>query len=141
MVNEEKIKLMTGIALDESKRYKEEIAEGGYFKGDYIRSHVTSSIWNITIAYFLVLILVLLYRADYILINITKLSYKMWIGMGIGIYFFICLVTGLISTYYFSLKYKYNITILKEYSKNLEQLKGFYLQAGEETGDDTATGI
>ncbi|MBR1742587.1 MAG: hypothetical protein IJ733_12125 [Lachnospiraceae bacterium] len=141
MVNEEKIKIMTGIALDESKRYKEEIAEAGYFKGDYIRSHVTSAIWNITIAYFLVIVLIVLYRADYILVNITKLSYPMLIGAGLGFYFLFCLITGLLSTYYYSVKYNENMIILKEYNHKLKQLKEFYSEAREETKDDTTTGI
>ena len=59
MVNENKIKVMTEIALEESKKHKEEIAEGGYFKGDYILSHVTSIIWSLSIAYFLCFVLVL----------------------------------------------------------------------------------
>ena len=141
MVNEEKIKLMTGIALDELERYPEEIAEGGYFKGDYIRTHVTSVIWNVTIAYFLCVVLVILYQADYLFINITRLSYRMLIGTGLGIYFLFCLIVGLVATYYYSVKYNYNMLILKEYNQKLELLKQFYSETGEEKEDDTSTGI
>ncbi len=141
MVNEKKIKVMTSIALDESKRYKEEISEGAYFKGDYIRSHVTSAVWNITMAYFLVAALVVLYQADYILVNITKLSYRFLIGTGLGLYFLFALITALLSTYYYSLKYQENMGIIKKYNDKLETLKKFYAETGEEIKDDTAAGI
>lgn len=141
MVNEEKIKVMTGIALDESKRYQTEISEGAYFKRDYILSHVTSAIWNISAAYFLMVLLIALYQADHILVNITKISYRFWIGAGVGLYFLFCLITGLLATYYYSFKYKDNMVILKEYNDKLEELKKFYAEAGEEPKDDTAIGI
>ena len=44
MVNEEKIRIMTQIALDEEKKYKTEIEESGYYKSDYIRAHVISAV-------------------------------------------------------------------------------------------------
>ena len=39
MVNEEKVHIMTQIALDETKKCKDQLHEGGYYKSDYIRSH------------------------------------------------------------------------------------------------------
>ena len=51
MVNEEKIRIMTQIALDEEKRYKTEIEESGYYKSDYIRAHVISVVWSLTVSY------------------------------------------------------------------------------------------
>ena len=53
MVNEEKLRIMTQIALDETKRHKTEIKEGGYYKLDYIRAHIISVVWNLTLAYVL----------------------------------------------------------------------------------------
>lgn len=141
MVNEEKIKVMTDIALDETKRYQEEISEGIYFKGDYIRSHVISAIWNITMAYLLLAALVVLYQADYLLVNITKVSYRFLIGAGLGMYFLFCLITGLLSFWYYSLKYQDNMMIIKEYNDKLEKLKTFYAESGEEQKDDTAAGV
>lgn len=141
MVNEEKIKLMTGIALDESKRYHDEILEGGYFKQDYVRSHVTTAIGNITVAYFLVIVLIVLYRADYLLVNITKLSYQWLLGVGLGVYVLLGLAVGWLSWYYYHQKYSENILLLEEYDKKLERFKRLYLETGEETEDDTVTGI
>ena len=47
MVNEEKVRVMTGIALTETKYGREEVKEGGYFRSDYIRFRVTSAMWDI----------------------------------------------------------------------------------------------
>ena len=133
MVDEKKIKLMTDIALDESKRYHDEISEGGFFRGDYIRSHVISAVWNVTIAYLLVLVLIVLYRADDLLIHITKISYAPYLGIILGSYLLLLLVTCLFSVYYFSARYRYMIVILQEYYNKLEMLKQFSLAPGEET--------
>ena len=39
MVNEKKVRLMTQLALDEKRFYKDELDESGYFRSDYIRSN------------------------------------------------------------------------------------------------------
>ena len=40
MLNEEKIRLMTGIAMFEKKMMKESIPANRYFKSDYVGSHL-----------------------------------------------------------------------------------------------------
>ena len=37
MVNEKKVRLMTQLALDEKRFYKDELDESGYFRSDYLR--------------------------------------------------------------------------------------------------------
>ena len=43
MLNEEKIRLMTGIAMFEKKMMKESIPANRYFKSDYVGSHLIRS--------------------------------------------------------------------------------------------------
>jgi len=140
MVSEKKVRLMTQIALDETKRYKKEIGEGGYYKADYVRSRTVSAIWNITVSYLLVLFLVALYHADYIFVNVVRLDYGM-IGFAVfGIYIGLFVPVVFFSYFHYRKEYDRNSIALKEYYKKLKELDEFYSQSREEAEDDTVTG-
>ncbi len=143
MVNEEKLRIMTQIALDETKRHKTEIKEGGYYKLDYIRAHIISVVWNLTLAYVLILFLIALYNADYIFVNVASLEYDRLGFIVLGIYVGILVLGILFSYFHFKKEYAKNLFILKGYYTNLKKLDEFYTQNQnkEETGDDTIIGV
>ena len=64
MLNEEKIRLMTGIAMFEKKMMKESIPANRYFKSDYVGSHLIRSFIAYSLTVCLCLILWVLYRFD-----------------------------------------------------------------------------
>lgn len=140
MVNEKKVRIMTQIALDETKYRKKEINEGGYFKSDYVRSHIISVLWNLTISYILILFLVALYHADYIFINVARLEYVKAGFIILGIYIGILVIGILFSYFHFRDKFAKNRRRLREYQEKLKELEEFYLQSREEAEHDTATG-
>lgn len=141
MVNEKKVRIMTQIALDEMKYHKKEISEGGYYKSDYVRSHIISSVWNVTVSYFLLLFLIVLYHADYIFVNVARLEYEKYGFMAFGIYIGLMVLVILFSYFHFTQKYVANKAILREYREKLKELDNFYLQSREEAEHDTATGV
>ena len=143
MVNEEKIRIMTQIALDETKRYKSAIEESGYYKSDYIRAHVISVVWNLTVSYVLVLFLVALYHADYIFVNVARLEYDKLGFAVLGIYAGIVILSLFFSYFHFKRKYIKSLSALKEYYTKLKKLEDFYMQHQnkEEAGDGTITGV
>lgn len=67
MLNEEKIKLMTEIAMFEKKKGKDVFPYHKYFKGDYIGSRVMRSFFNYTLCALLCLLVWGLYNLDKIL--------------------------------------------------------------------------
>lgn len=141
MVNEKKVRIMTQIALDEMKYYKKEISEGGYYKSDYVRSHVISTLCSVTFSYLLVLFLVAFYHADYIFVNVARLDYQK-IGIVVfGIYVSLMILVFFLSYRYFSYKYATNKIILREYCQKLKELDDFYQESKEETEHDTAAGV
>lgn len=140
MVNEEKVHIMTQIALDETKNYKEQINEGGYFKSDYIRSHIISVIWNVSISYLLVLFLIALYYSDYLFVNVVRLNYAQMGIIIIGVYFILLVVTIFFSYFYYLQKYVQNQEAIRDYLGKLKALEDFYIQSKEASGDDTITG-
>ena len=64
MLNEEKIRLMTGIAMFEKKMMKESIPANRYFKSDYVGSHLIRSFIAYSLTVCLCLVLWVLYRFD-----------------------------------------------------------------------------
>ena len=67
MLNEEKIKLMTELALYEKKE-KQDLEEAKkYFKGDYIAKHLIESFFGFSFSYLLISIILVLYGVQPIL--------------------------------------------------------------------------
>lgn len=141
MVNEKKIRIMTQLALDEEKNYRNEIKEGGYYKTDYVRSHVMSTIGSFTVSYILILFLTSLYHADYIFVNVARLQYGKAGMIVLGVYLLLILVSGGASYRYFSGKYEKNRVILQQYCDRLRELEVFCTQNKEEAGNDTVIGV
>ena len=140
MVSEKKVRLMTQIALDETKYDKEQISESGYYKSDYVRTQMTSAVWNITVSYLLILFLIALYYADYIFINVVRLNYEL-IGVAVlGIYIALLVPTVFFSYIHARKKYVRNRIALREYYGKLKELDDYYTQSKEEAEDDTIIG-
>ena len=97
MLNNDKIRLMTKLALYENKEGKEDIRLSKYYKTDFVRYQVIKSLIYSTIGYALILVLLFLYKSEYIIQNAVTLDYKT-IGVYIlGFYIIIVAVYGLAS--------------------------------------------
>lgn len=131
MVNEEKVRIMTQIALDETKNCKEEIRESGYYRSDYVRIHTLKVMWAYTISYLLVLMLVALYHLEYLFVNIVRLDYRSLGAVILGLYVSMMMVCILISTLYYSAKYKKDRRKLKTYFSKLKFLEEYYMKSRE----------
>ncbi|MCD7826752.1 MAG: hypothetical protein LUH14_12445 [Clostridiaceae bacterium] len=140
MVNEEKVYLMTQIALDETKRCKKELSREGYYKSHYIRSHVMGVICNVTVSYFLLAFLVILYHADFIFLNIVVLDYARHGLVFFGIYMVLLVVSVFFSYFHFQKRYRQVRSKLAGYHEHLKKLEEYYIKSKEETEDDTIIG-
>lgn len=67
MLNEDKIKLMTGIAMFEKREGKRIFSANHYFKGDYISSHMFRSFFTYTFCYILGVLIWVLYHMEELL--------------------------------------------------------------------------
>lgn len=126
MLNEKKIRLMTKIALFEKNEGKEDIKLDRYYRIDYISYQVVKTMVSVTIGYLLILLTAGIYRAEYIIDNITTLHYKT-IGMYVlFIYLFLIIlysfITGIVSYFHYEKAKKKT----KKYKKNLKTLHQFY---------------
>ena len=64
MVNEERVKLMTRLAIYETTKGKKQLNISKYYKHDYVRFHMMKSAVTATLAYFMILGIYGLYQAN-----------------------------------------------------------------------------
>ncbi len=134
MVNEKKVRIMTQLALDETKRYRQEIDEAGFYHADYVRYHTLHILWGVSLSYLLGICLVALYHMEYLLLNVVRLDYRSIGLIALGIYvgiFVLCLIGSVL---YYSAKYKKNRKKLKIYMARLKQLEEYYAEDQEGDG-------
>ncbi len=126
MLNNKKIRTMTKLALYEQMDGKEDIRMGKYYKTDYVRLQVLKTVVNVTVGYILILVLIGMYKAEYIISNLVTFDFVR-IGqyiLGFYIMMMAVFVTGSILGY--SLKYDKSRKDLSKYYKSLKKLSSFY---------------
>lgn len=134
MLNRDKVILMTKLSIYEQKEGRKEIPLSKYFRSDYIGLHLIGSFFAITIAYALVVALVLAYKSDDIMKNLTNLDFfKIGKEILIG-YIFFLIVNMLIAYLAYLVKFVTIRKHLKNYNGKLKQLRRMYEQ--EKFGDD-----
>ena len=102
MVNEKKVRLMTQLALDEKRFYKDELDESGYFRSDYIRSNTLKVLLGYSISYLLIMGLVAMY----------------YVGL--------LLIITLFCVLFYMTKYTNNRKRLRKYMMEIDKLQKFY---------------
>lgn len=115
MLNNEKINVMSRLAMYEQKN-KEDLSMSKYYKNDYIRLQVLKTVVSVTLGYLFILLMIGIYKAEYIISQAVTLDY-----VGIG---------KIILTIYILLLFAYTIiTILVcsyKYDKSRRNLSGYY---------------
>ncbi len=126
MLNNKKIRTMTKLALYEQMDGKEDIRMGKYYKTDYVRLQVLKTVVSVTVGYILILILIGMYKAEYIISNLVTFDFVRIGQYILGFYIMIMavFVTGSILGY--SLKYDKSRKDLSKYYKSLKKLSSFY---------------
>ena len=137
MLNEEKIRLMTGIAMFEKKAEKESFPVNRYFKSDYVGSHMIRSFISYTITCILCFTLWLLYQFEDIL-NTMDIEVLISWGRTIGIYYAAGLDIYLLITHrVYSRRYDAALKNMKIYQAKLRRLERRYeVQAASKESEE-----
>ena len=137
MLNEEKIRLMTGITMFEKKMMKESIPANRYFKSDYVASHLIRSFIADSLTVCLCLMLWVLYRFDD-LINAMAVDDLLSLGARLVFYYVAGLLAYLAVTWkIYSRRYDEAAGKLKIYQAKLRRLDKKYNQQGvKENGEE-----
>lgn len=126
MVNEKKVRLMTQLALDEKRFYKDELDESGYFRSDYIRSNTLKVLLGYSISYLLIMGLVAMYYVDYLFINVVQMDMQSMVWLAGCIYVGLLLIITLFCVLFYMTKYTNNRKRLRKYMMEIDKLQKFY---------------
>ncbi len=126
MVNNDKIRLMTKLALYEEKKGKEDIRLSKYFKGDYVRYEVIKSIIFATIGYLLILGFIIFYRSEEIIKDALVLNYKSIGTTALAYYIILLIVYGAGTALLYTYKFNRSRKKLGRYYKLLKRLNSLY---------------
>ncbi|MBQ3512734.1 MAG: hypothetical protein IJA32_02890 [Lachnospiraceae bacterium] len=126
MINEERVKNMTRIAIYEKNQGKSQIGMNKYYKIDYVTYHTLLSFVYATIAFVMIGAAVVLLGMESLLEQINALDYMaiakdilILYGIWIGIYFIISIIV-------YNIRYDKIKPEIKEYYQNLKLLNEQY---------------
>lgn len=126
MLNEEKIGLMTKLALYEQGEGKEAIKSNKYNKKDYVSLKMINTAITITVAYLLVIAIWVLYKINYFMEELVNIDL---VNIGVKIlvlYIIVFIVYMLISYVIYSIRFIQMQEQNKRYSEGLKELYLMY---------------
>lgn len=122
MLNNEKIILMTKLALYEQGEGKKKIPVGKYFKSDYIGMRLLSSFIYISIAYVICVALWFMVAGEEVISKIMNSNIVSTLVVFGAIYVGVVIVYMIISYVFYTYKFKSIRRSLKEYNARLKEL-------------------
>ena len=126
MINEEKVKVMTELAMYEKGKGKKHLPVSKYYRSDYIGLALIKNFFLVTIGYVLILAGVAAYFSSYLMDNIHKMD-LVALGTYVIMGYVIALVAYSILTYIqYSVKYHQAKKSVKEYYRQLTELSKIY---------------
>ncbi|MBR4725775.1 MAG: hypothetical protein K6G45_08620 [Lachnospiraceae bacterium] len=131
MLNNRKVRIMTQLAIYEKKEGRPDFRLAKYYKMDYARFNALKTILWVTIAYIVGLILVAIYKLEYLLDNAMTIDYKALGWTVLGIYLGIITVYVIGSLVGYSIYYTLSRKKLGRYYKMLGRLRSMYKEEDE----------
>ena len=131
MINEERVKELYHVALYDSKERKMHQQVSQYFKRDYVGKEILKSFFTGTIAFLLILGLMVLYVAQDFVDSINSLDFEE-LGVKIGISYLIFILLYLFVTWVvYAFRYVTERKKLKKYGEHLKNVNRMYVREGK----------
>lgn len=121
MINEEKVKIMTKLAMYEQGKGKKHLPVSKYYRSDYIGLALIKNFFLVTIGYLLAVAAVAVYFGEYLLENIHKMNI-----LALGAYIVIGYVAA-VAGYSILTYIQYSV----RYYRAKKSVKGYYSQLTE----------
>ena len=122
MVNKRKVRLMARTAMYEKHDGCNELKKAGYFKSDYVGAHMLLTGAAVTVGYFICILLVCIYRFEYIINNLTRLDYRQIMNNAIIIYVLLLIAYLVIAYFIYSVKYTNSQSGVRFYISRLKKI-------------------
>ncbi len=123
MLNEEKIRLMTKLSVYEEREGKNDIRLSNYYRSDYVRYQVLKTVLCGTIAFLIVVALIVLYNTEFLIQNALVLDYKNIITYGLTIYGLVMVIYILFTILLSSIRFRKSRKRLGVYFRGLKQVE------------------
>ncbi len=126
MLNENKVKMMTKMAIYEKNEGKRMLKMSRYYKGDFVTLGVLKSIIASTFAFAVIVIFFALCNMEKIVSEVNTMDYTL-IAKKLGAYYILflvvfCVIAGIVNAY----QYDKSRAGLKKYLSRLNKLERFY---------------
>lgn len=126
LLNENKVKMMTKMAIYEKNEGRQMLRTAKYFKGDYIAFGILKTLITTTFAFAIVAVMYVLCNAEGLVENINSMDYIAF-GKEVAVYYIIMLlVFAIIAGFVYNFQYENSRKGLKKYFSRLNKLERFY---------------
>lgn len=136
MLSKKKIKIMFQMASYESGIGKQDLKNVKYYKNDFVRLNMLKSVVGITVAYALVLALIVIYNLEYLIRNAINLPYKAIGFSALGVYLLLAGMYIIISILVFSFRFEASKKRVQKYFRYLKYLRKYYHSDPENEGEE-----
>ena len=126
MLNENKVKMMTKMAIYEKNEGRYNIKTARYFKADYVSLGVLKTVIVGTFSFILLLVVVGMCNLDMLANNLNQLDYVS-MGSTIGAFYVVFIIVyGVISALVYAARFDSSRKELKQFISRLNKLERFY---------------
>ena len=126
MINQEKVALMTKLAAYEEGQGKKDIPQSKYYREDYISLKRINTAIVVTLAYILVLAMVVFVNVEKMMTQIATMDFVK-LGKTVLTYYIVIMVVYMVISYIvYTVKFKRVRANLNEYNGNLKKLYAIY---------------
>ena len=126
MINEEKLKLMTKLAMYEQNEGRKAFSLNKLFKRDYVSLYIIQTAVITTICYVMLLFVWVIYKVDYFMANIAQVNIPVLIAVIVIIYLILMAFYLIFAYFYYTKKYNKIKKNLVNYYDNLKVLQKIY---------------
>ncbi len=126
MINENKVKLMTRLALYEETQGKEDFKISEYYRKDYTGLHILCSVLWTTIGYVCLVALVGLGGLSFLMDHMSLKIIIILAAAAVGVYLAVVIVYAVIASRIYNKKHKNARQRVKKYNHDLTKLLRMY---------------
>jgi uncharacterized membrane protein YciS (DUF1049 family) len=126
MLNEEKVILMTRIAIYKESLGREDLEKGKYFQSDYVKLNCLKTIVSSTVLFLVVTAAYVYYNIGSIMETLTDIDYLTVAGRIVALYAIVCVFFVIFAWLLYTYRYVKAKPKLIKYNQNLKKLIEFY---------------
>ena len=126
MISEEKVRIMTNLAMYEQGEGKKHLPISKYFRSDYVGLALIKNFFLVTIGYILILAAVAVYFSEFLLNNIHKMNLVLTGVYIVGGYVILLVFYTILTYVLYSVRYYRAKKSVKKYYEELTKLSKLY---------------